>query len=935
LTQYYSPILLNAEEEEVSNNDLQTIVLRFKYFNQCRLKRLQEFLQVRQYEFLQLLPLIFHINHPSLPGFVSLNTPAGFATYEPDKAILVLAKYFAKGFEFKHKSINAPQMHSLFLMGSVGSVAFSRHSDIDIWLCHAPNLSQEALNLLQSKAQEVEKYAATLKIEMHFFLLDAEQFKRGENAPLSMESSGQTQHYLLLEEFYRTAIYLVGRMPLWWIVPPSQEVRYADFVDFLLDKRLIDADEYVDFGGLQTMPLAEFVSATLWQIYKSLSAPHKSLLKLLLMESYASQFPTPQWLSTVLKLSIYQGDYSVDSLDPYLLIYSRVDSYLQALNAAQRLSLARECFQLKIMGANDAELDQKTRVLRENYLQNVAREWHWLPAEQEKLNSRKNWTIEKACSEHLLIRDQLQQCLRMILKLVGNPVNYNYQDNTDFKLISRKLRVALDVLPEKVEVLTTRTMVQEIPTVLLLVEYPQKQGHSVWRLYREAKPNQASYPEVHITQAATITELLCWMVLNGMYEKHVNLKLVSVNLKVANNDLKALIGEINEFLTTHLASIDNSLQTYAQANRTLSSLLIVNLAENFALDEKGQMVISERSNPFSYGENRVSFVQSIVKVTVSSWGEVNIHNYLGFSEFLDSLLEVFNKSALPFSAARIKVICYTPARAKSIVARIKQLFEQLQSYFMLAGFPSKQRYILAGEGAYYVFYCRDQVLRYQKLDNNQQLLQELGSVQAEFSPPGFDGWVLEQTVIPALYKQNQAGIVQLFYFVSAKYITVYVIDEKGALFIAQHSNVFPQQILKQYGLFLGALLLQAKLSACAGIKCFEIQKKSSGEYQFQAVQFKLDDSALSMRVGIRYAQASAEYVIYCNERSFAFEDANSFKAVKQQILSYRKSCDDFPIYLTDVDVPCRILGAEDAEQLQAVHFLRYKQKIEERLNLNS
>ena len=55
----------------------------------------------------------------------------------------------------------------------------------------------------------MEKWAQSLDLEVHFFLVDNNAFLQGEDAPISTESSGATQHYLLLEEFYRTAIFRV------------------------------------------------------------------------------------------------------------------------------------------------------------------------------------------------------------------------------------------------------------------------------------------------------------------------------------------------------------------------------------------------------------------------------------------------------------------------------------------------------------------------------------------------------------------------------------------------------------------------------------------------------------------------------------------------------------------------------------------------------
>ena len=43
-------------------------------------------------------------------------------------------------------------------MGSVSSIAFTKTSDMDIWLCHATNLSQGAVTKLQKKATAIEKW---------------------------------------------------------------------------------------------------------------------------------------------------------------------------------------------------------------------------------------------------------------------------------------------------------------------------------------------------------------------------------------------------------------------------------------------------------------------------------------------------------------------------------------------------------------------------------------------------------------------------------------------------------------------------------------------------------------------------------------------------------------------------------------------------------
>ena len=51
------------------------------------------------------------------------------------------AKLFSKGYVYKRKALRNYPIYSIFLMGSVGSMAFSKDSDIDIWLCHQAELA--------------------------------------------------------------------------------------------------------------------------------------------------------------------------------------------------------------------------------------------------------------------------------------------------------------------------------------------------------------------------------------------------------------------------------------------------------------------------------------------------------------------------------------------------------------------------------------------------------------------------------------------------------------------------------------------------------------------------------------------------------------------------------------------------------------------------
>jgi adenylate cyclase class 1 len=57
----------------------------------------------------------------------------------------------------------------------------------------------------------------------------------------------------------------------------------------------------IDFGGLENVPAEEFLGASFWHLYKAIDSPYKSLLKLMLMESYVDQYPHSRWSALLMK----------------------------------------------------------------------------------------------------------------------------------------------------------------------------------------------------------------------------------------------------------------------------------------------------------------------------------------------------------------------------------------------------------------------------------------------------------------------------------------------------------------------------------------------------------------------------------------------------------------------------------------------------------
>ena len=76
----------------VDRNNTFQVRRRFLNINRLRLRRTYESLAPHQRCFLDLLPLLFHTNHPLMPGYVDGDCPRGLSDYTPNKQTLAQAR---------------------------------------------------------------------------------------------------------------------------------------------------------------------------------------------------------------------------------------------------------------------------------------------------------------------------------------------------------------------------------------------------------------------------------------------------------------------------------------------------------------------------------------------------------------------------------------------------------------------------------------------------------------------------------------------------------------------------------------------------------------------------------------------------------------------------------------------------------------------------
>ncbi len=922
---------------------------RFLGLNRERLRRTREVLRSRQRDVMDVLTLLFHANHPSFPGYISKNTPVGVADYQPSKNTLEAAKKLVRSFDYKKKALPRYDIHSMFLMGSSGTIAYSESSDFDIWLCHRSDLSGPELDELQRKAEAIEKWADEYNLEVHFFLMDAEKFKEGSVVELSVESSGSAQHHLLLEEFYRTGLLLAGRYPVWWLVPPSEEKNYDAYVERLKLRRDIRDSETIDFGGLPHAPAEEFLGAALWQLYKGVDSPYKAVLKLMLMETYASEFPHVNLLCMQFKREIHDGEVDMVSLDPYIMLYKKLAGYLSGSDQQEKLELVRRCFYFKVNEQLGKPVDDKYMTWQREVMEELTASWGWSHDYMAMLDTRATWKINRVIEERRSLVDALTQGYQFLSSFAREHVQLSMISQRDLHILGRKLYAAFERKAGKIDIINRGVSDDVVESHLTFYHVG---GEGGWMLFRGNVSSEEVRSVKPLKRAHSVVELTAWCFFNKLADDRTVVVLVGKEITIKMNEVRAITRAFeNLFPGGKLAP--SSMEDLVDAPRMVRAALLVNVADE-TKDihiREGKHMTSNRTDALSYGGVCNNLINSFDFVFQTSWQEILTFRYSGSKGVLDCLRAYIQwtprSKGSPPPAVRIQ--CDVSGRAMVIQKRVEELFEDIRDCFYSGSHPDTVRYLFCIGRTHYLLQIENDALVYTQHDTYNDLLNKLSEPVEQFTPTVMDRYALTNTLIPMIYRLNKAGAIQLFYQVDGTAVDVYVADERGALYYHRAEGQNPEILLNQYRRFFDSVTYRQMIqrndgpAATAGergiaVQFFQAGRGRDGRLRLQQKVIESHATAAGyfnlQVIGEDVGSDKSTFTIYCNDielTSLEFGDG-LFSEVARHVLEQRKSGLLYPIYITDIDMPVTLLGRGVSESPQTINYLNYKRFIEAKLN---
>lgn len=764
-----------SDPEAPSRKEVRRLVQRHLKVAEQRIGYIHEALTYEQSEFLRMLPLLLHINHPSLPGFNGSDTPAGIAGYEPDRHTLLSARRHARSLKQERRPQRYPPILGLYLIGSSGTLGQDRQSDFDVWVCHDPKLKSSQREVLEEKSLALEEHAARLGMQLHFFILHAQGFREGRNNALSDESSGNTQHHLLLEEFYRTGLLLAGRPPLWWIVPPEHLHHYRDYCDTLIRQRFVRATDWLDFGGLEDVSLGEFFSAAHWQLFKGIQLPYKSLLKLLLFEAFASEFPKIHWFAEEAQARFHDTqELSAIDVDPYLLMLRRIESHLAHQQQDQRLQLARRALYLKSgVRLSTMQDNWKTRVFRQ-----LCDEWGWDQGELINLDHRRDWKLSQVIEERNKLVGELSRGYRLLTTLAREHQVVQEIDMRELSLLGRKLFAALERRPGKIDLVNPGISDNLHQDEVWLRRDPETR---VWQCYLSDPSEETPV----VKSAVSIVEMLLWLSANGVIDNSTRVDMPPNDYGVPEQEHLRILRVLHQHFPAG-RRYSAPLGEFAQPAHGGKALVVINALQPIQSHPDGLLTVSQRADPLSFGTRRSNLIASIDYVHDNSWGELHVSHRAGSSGLLEMLCQHLNLFFQHGQTGSLACYCDTPGHAAAISIRISQLADRVLAHFQRHG--SSSRYVLQiGEEFHVIDHQRSQFVHH-PIGDRCDLVDYLGEANDCFHSTEIDAAGLLGAALPVVMQRNRPGRTQVCYQVEEKGIQSFLLDTDGALIEQWHPN---------------------------------------------------------------------------------------------------------------------------------------------------
>lgn len=761
----------------------QKIIQRLDNLNQQRVDRALALMDSQSQQVFHLIPALLNYNHPVIPGYYDADVPFGVHGL----ALNSIQQQFIDDIQLAIgqplKTAEKPAILGLYTMGSTSSIGQSTSSDLDIWVCISPDMDCDERELLTNKCLLITDWAQSQGVEANFFLMDEERFRSNHSEEMTGDNCGSSQHLLLLDEFYRSAVRIAGQRLLWQIVPPEMEECYDEYVSQLCSEGYIDCSEWIDFGKLNRIPAEEYFGSNLWQLYKSIDSPYKSVLKAILLEAYSWEYPHTQLLSIDTKRRFFAHEPDLYGMDAYYLMLEKVTRYLERIQDDTRLDLVRRCFYLKTHEKLSREPDVGSVAWRREALSDMIAKWDWDASVVAELDDRRNWKVEQVKVVHHALLDALMQSYRNLIQFARRNDITSAISPQDISILARKLYAAFEVLPGKVTLLNPQISPDLHEPDLSFIEV--KDGgvnKSGWYLYKQPLIAHRILGQPYLEHHEYLSKLVSWAFFNGLITESTRLHAV---VREAQLDIDKFYQMVSDLRNTFaLRKRRPTMQALASPCEISQLAMFINFENDPTSELSGRSLkVDVKNNDiFSFGPEHKNLVGSVDLVYRNSWHEVRTLHFKGETAMLDALKTILGKmhqDALPPES--VDVFCYAKNMRGVMRNMVYQLLAECIDLRLKPVEQEKRRRFKAmrlGNQTYGLFFERRGV-SVQKLENSIDFYRSISTNKLKGSPLLMLDREQEYQMPEAVDGFASEGLVQFFFEDNEDGFNIYVLDESN------------------------------------------------------------------------------------------------------------------------------------------------------------
>lgn len=532
---------------------------KFLKQNQLSLLTAFDIFKQNQADLFQIIPFLLHEN-VGFPGIENCHdkTPWGICDYIPSLETQDVLKKYMNREKIPVRRCQDYAIEGLFTIGSTGSLAQTKESDIDYWVCiNEAHFSSQDIGLFKKKLEALEHMARDeFNTKVTFFLVDILKAKNNDFGDSTIESSGSAQARLLKEEFYRTMIYVAGKIPLWSVLPTAISVNYYNSILNNVSN-LPNLARYIDLGDIHAIPTSEYFGASIWQMFKWLKSPFKSVIKMALLEKYIHEYGKEsllcnkykdEWMNSGTHLKLAQND-------SYYILLKHLVAYYETAKDRHSVALLLTCFFLKLGISKDSQIDNTIFGLRKILLEKCMAKWGWSKEKVFEIGSFKTWQYTDIVKLSTTIEKYMIKKYKAVNKaLEGLSFGRSKISPEDRTVLGRKILIEFLKQPGKVEkiLLISRSQRHFHGLHLNYLKSPDKTG--LWGLLNK-NPKALHRSEEVLIQADTIEEIGAWLINNSLYHEAAVINLIPNPTYVTFDDIRKLYSAMYDFFRPILKKV--------------------------------------------------------------------------------------------------------------------------------------------------------------------------------------------------------------------------------------------------------------------------------------------------------------------------------------------------------------------------------------------